>query len=135
MATATGTFKVTSWDEHTYEELDDGGKLTLASVDYGLRGDIDGDGTVRWLMAYRPDGTAHYTGLQLVRGSVGGREGTFVVETVGDFDGKLAAGTWAIVPGTGTGALAGISGTGTGEAPSGATATYRLDYDLDASSA
>jgi hypothetical protein len=131
MERATGSFQVRSWDENTYEELEGGGKLTLASVEYGLRGDIEGEGTVRWLMVYQAGGTAHYTGLQRVRGSIAGRKGSFVVETVGDFDGELAAGTWEIVPGSGTGALAGISGKGTGRAPSGAEATYQLDYDLD----
>jgi Protein of unknown function (DUF3224) len=131
MERATGSFQVRSWDENTYEELEGGGKLTLASVEYALRGDIEGEGTVRWLMVYQADGTAHYTGLQRVRGSIAGRKGSFVVETVGDFDGELAAGTWEIVPGSGTGALAGISGKGTGRAPSGAEATYQLDYDLD----
>jgi hypothetical protein len=127
---ATGSFQVKAWDESTYRELDGGGKLTLATVQFGLRGDLEGEGSVRWLMAYRADGSAHYTGLQHVTGSIAGREGGFVVETVGDFDGQVAAGTWEIVPGTGTGALAGISGKGSGRAPSGAEATYQLDYDL-----
>jgi hypothetical protein len=130
MTRANGSFKVTSWDENTYEELDGGGKLTLASVEYTLSGDIEGNGTVRWLMAYRPDGTAHYTGLQRVTGSIGGHDGSFVVETTGDFDGKVADGTWTIVAGSGTGALSGISGRGTGRAPYGDEATYALTYDL-----
>jgi len=130
MTTAKGTFEVKDWNEDTYEELDGGGKLTLATVAYGLTGDLEGEGTVRWLMAYRPDGTAHYTGIQRVTGSLAGHDGSFVVATDGDFDGKVAAGTWAIVPGSGTGALAGLTGTGTGTAPYGSTATYELDYEL-----
>ena len=130
MASAKGSFEVKDWHEDTYEELDGGGKLTLATVAYRLSGDIEGEGTVRWLMAYRPDGTAHYTGIQHVTGSLAGRRGGFVLETGGDFDGKVAAGTWAVVPGSGTGELAGISGRGGGTAPHGATATYELDYSF-----
>ena len=130
MATAKGSFKVTSWDENPYEEMEGGGKLTLASVEYTLSGDLEGAGTVRWLMAYRPDGTAHYTGIQRVTGSIGGRDGSFVVRTTGDFDGKVASGSWEIVPGTGTGDVAGISGKGTATAPYGDEATYELAYEL-----
>jgi len=130
MTTAKGTFKVEHWDEDAYEQLEGGGKLTLATVAYRLTGDLEGEGTVRWLMAYRPDGTAHDTGIQRVTGSVAGHDGSFVVATAGDFDGAVAAGTWEIVPGTGTGALAGITGGGTARAPHGDTATYELDYEL-----
>jgi hypothetical protein len=131
MTRAKGTFQIKQWDEDTYQELDGGGKLTLASVRYALDGDIQGEGEVRWLMAYRADGSAHYTGIQHLTGSVGGREGGVVLRTTGDFDGAVAAGTWEIVPGSGTGGLAGITGSGTSRAPSGETPTYELDYQLD----
>ena len=43
---ATGKFKVQSWDENPYAELDGGGKLTRASVTQAFEGDIDGEGSV-----------------------------------------------------------------------------------------
>ena len=69
-----------------------GGKLTAPSVTQTFTGDVEGDGAVQWLMSYRKDGTADFVGLQRVRGSIGGRTGTFVMETIGEFDGKVAAG-------------------------------------------
>ena len=127
----TGQFKIDSWVEETYQELGGGAKLTEARVTQTFEGGISGKGSVRWLMAYRPDGTAHYVGLQRVEGTVQGREGTFIAETVGDFDSKVARWTWSIVPGSGTYGLAGLKGTGTFEAPHGGSASFELDIECE----
>lgn len=50
--------------------------------------------------------------MELLSGSVDGRKGTFVLEERGSFD---AAGTvcrFEVVPGSGTGDLAGLTGSG-----------------------
>jgi len=86
MATAKGQFELASWNEDTYQELDGGAKLTRASVTQDFSGDVTGGGTVEWLMCYRPDGTARFVGLQRVEGTVGGMEGSFVAESVGNFE-------------------------------------------------
>jgi hypothetical protein len=126
----TGTFKYTSWDENAYEELSEGRRLTRASVAQDLAGDIEGEGSAEWLMCYRPDKTATFVGLQRLTGRVDGREGSFVVESHGTFDGELARGRWTIVPGSGTDELSDITGAGTWQAPHGPEATFELDYDL-----
>jgi hypothetical protein len=126
----TGTFRYTSWDENAYEELSEGRRLTRASVAQDLAGDIEGEGSAEWLMCYRPDKTATFVGLQRLTGRVGGREGSFVVESHGTFDGELARGRWTIVPGSGTDELSDITGAGTWQAPHGPEATFELDYDL-----
>ena len=126
----TGTFKYTSWDENAYEELSNGRRLTRASVAQALSGDIEGEGLAEWLMCYRPDKTATFVGLQRLTGRLGDRDGSFVVESHGIFDGELARGRWTIVPGSGTDELRDIQGEGTWEAPHGPEATFELDYDL-----
>jgi hypothetical protein len=126
----TGTFKYTSWDENAYEELSNGRRLTRASVAQDLSGDIQGEGSAEWLMCYRPDKTATFVGLQRLTGRVGDREGSFVVESLGTYDGELARGRWTIVPGSGTDELRDIQGEGTWEAPHGPEATFELDYDV-----
>jgi len=82
------------------------------------------------LMAYRPDATADYVGLQRITGTLAGRSGTFVLSTVGTFDGQEASGTWTVLAGSGTDELAGLTGTGTFSAPSGGEPSVSLDYDL-----
>ena len=131
MVKATGSFELASWDEETYEELEDGGRLTRASVTQTFAGDIEGDGAVQWLMSYRPDGTAHFVGLQRIRGAIGDRKGTFVLETIGDFDGKLATWSATVVPGSASGDLAGLTGTGDFGAPHGPKATFEFEYEFE----
>jgi Protein of unknown function (DUF3224) len=129
MATLTGGFRVASWDENAYEQRD-GRKLTRASVTQRFEGDIAGEGAVEWLMAYRPDGTVRFVGLQLVDGELAGRRGTFVLETVGQFDGAVARWDATVVAGSGTGELAGLGGSGSFQAPHGSEASYELEVEL-----
>jgi hypothetical protein len=129
-AKAAGTFEVTAWDEKPYLEMADGRKLTRASVTQRFSGDIEGEGSVEWLMFYREDGTASFVGMQHVVGKIGGRSGSFVLETSGSYDGKTARASWSIVPGSGTNGLNGLRGSGTYVAGHGSTAEITLEYEL-----
>jgi hypothetical protein len=130
MARAKGTFTVTAWAEDTYQELDGKAKLTKATVGYHLSGDIEGDATWSALMYYREDGTAEYTGLQHLTGQIGDQEGTCVMVADGGFADGAARGTWRVIEGSGTGALAGLRGSGTSVATSEPPGTFTLDYEL-----
>lgn len=130
MSQATGEFTVDSWDENTYQDLGDGAKLTRAEVTQTFSGALAGAGSVQWLMCYAPDGTAHFVGLQRVEGTLDGREGAFVAETVGDFGGTVAKWTLTVLPGSATGGLAGLTATGHFEAPHGSKATFDLEYEF-----
>ncbi len=128
---ATGTFKVTSWDENTYEELDGKEKLTRASMVFGYTGDLEATGKSETLMFYREDGTAAYIGLEHMIGRLGGRSGGFVLRAEGAFQNGAARTTWHVVAGSGSGDLRGLRGTGTAVAESGQPGgTFTLDYDL-----
>jgi hypothetical protein len=129
MPNATGTFTITSMGEEPYQESGDGPKLTRANGSQAFAGDIEGEGSVEWLMCYAPDGTARFIGLQRIAGTLDGRTGSFVIEAAGDHDGRQSKGTWNVIAGSGTGDLSGLRGTGTFEAPGGPEATYSLDYD------
>ena len=126
MAEGKGAFTVEAWDENPYLEGDDM-KMTFAVVKQSFRGDVDGSGEARWLMAYRADGTARFVGLQRVECTVGGRTGSFVMETAGDFDGSTAKWSGKILDGCGGGELSEASGSGDFAAPFGSEATYELD--------
>ena len=115
----TGIFKIEGWDESAYSEEDDGRKLTQASVKQSFSGDIEGEGSVEWLMCYRSDQTAEFVGLQRIDGRLGGRSGSFVLlQTDGSFD-------------SGTGELSGLRGQGQFSAPRASEATMTLDCDFD----
>jgi uncharacterized protein DUF3224 len=131
MPIARAEFAVESWNEETFKELDGDAKLTRASVTGSLTGDIVGSSETEWLMVYGQDGTARYVGLQRIDGALGGKEGSFVVESNGDFDGGEAKGTWSVIAGSGTGDLVGLTGEGTFAAPLGEKATIGLTYSID----
>jgi Protein of unknown function (DUF3224) len=123
---AKSTFKIDAWDEQPYAD-----KLTRAQVKATYSGDIEGAGETEWLMCYREDKTADFVGFQRITGRVGDRAGSFVFESTGAFDGKVASGPLAIVQGSGTGDLAGITGSGTLTAPMGGEPSISLDYDFE----
>jgi hypothetical protein len=128
---AMATCKIEDWDEETYADVEGGRKLSRASVRQTFSGDIDGEGSVEWLMCYRPDKTADFVGLQRIEGRLGDRSGSFVLQqTDGTFDGGVATGRLAVVPGSGTGELEGISGSGEFRAPHGEPARLTLEYEL-----
>jgi Protein of unknown function (DUF3224) len=129
-AYAQGTFTVKSWDENTYEELPGNAKLTKARMVFSYAGDLEAEGTSDTLMCYRDDGTAVYTGLDLMTGQLGGRSGTFVLRSDGAYEGGEAKTSWHIIEGSGTGELTGLRGTGRSVASSTPGGTFSLDYDL-----
>ena len=109
---ARATFVVKSWDEKPWLVLEGGVKLTRASVPKTFHGDITGEAISETLMYYRADGSADFTGLERVDGSIGGRRGSFVLRAVGTYRDGTATCDCAVVPGSGSGELIGLHGTG-----------------------
>jgi Protein of unknown function (DUF3224) len=131
-AHAEGTFTVASWEEDTYQDLaGQEEKLTKARMGFQLSGDLAGDLVSDTFMYYRKDGTAEYTGLQRFTGQIAGRSGTCVMIADGGYNGGEARSTWRIIPGSGSGDLAGLEGSGASVAAAGQPGgTYSLDYKL-----
>src|SRR5262245_30438138 len=129
---AAGTYGIKSWEEKTWDGKDyraqRGGKLTHAKVTFTLDGDIEGEGTVQFLMAYRDETYASFVGLQKIVGNLGGREGSFIVQAIGVFENGAAKSTWSVIPGSGTGDLRGLRGEGSTVAVHGDTQPFTLDY-------
>jgi Protein of unknown function (DUF3224) len=132
MRHAASTFKIESWEEKPYAEIEGGRKLTKASVKQALSGDIEGEAAVEWLMCYRPDQTADFVGLQRISGQLGERSGSFVVvQSAGTFDGTEARASISVVPDSGTGDLSGLRGTGELSAPQGGEYSLTLEYEFE----
>jgi hypothetical protein len=128
---ATGRFTVTGGNEATIHEAPGEVKLTRVTGSQRFEGAIEGQGSVEWVFCYRPDRSARFVGLQRIEGSIDGRRGSLVLESSGDHDGRRSRGEWRVVPGSGTGELAGIAGGGTFDAPGGPQVAYEFDYRLD----
>jgi hypothetical protein len=128
---ATGRIDVKSYEPQPYEEVEEGPKLVEIQVTETFSGDIEGEGVVRFLQAIREDGSASFVGIERVSGSVGGRSGTFLLQDAGTLEGSTVKGEWSVVPGSGTGELAGLRGEGGFEADLGQHASITLDYWFD----
>lgn len=128
---AKGNFTVAGWEESTYAELAGGGKLTTARVTFDLDGDLAGQGSWQAVMCYLADGSAFFTGFQHTTGTLGGREGGFVIRADGTFANGEARTTWEIIEGSATGDLAGLRGTGTAVTTGTSGGEFVLDYELD----
>ncbi|NBC17248.1 MAG: DUF3224 domain-containing protein [Bacteroidetes bacterium] len=128
---AQGTFQITSWDETPLPDCDEGLNLTRASVQQTYAGAIDGKGSVEYLMKHRTDETATFVGYERITGAIDGRQGSFLLEHRGTFEGGVAASEWAIVPGSGTDDLAGITGQGTFRSAEHGRAEYEFTYAFE----
>jgi len=67
------TFEVTNWEETPFDDGVGVSKLSEALVAKQYAGAIDGTSTTKWLMAYAPDKTATYVGIERIRGVVAGQ--------------------------------------------------------------
>jgi len=91
-------------------------------------GDISGDGVVEFLQAAGADGSASFVGIERITGTLGGRTGTFLLQDAGTVQGSIVSGEWFVIPGSGTGQLAGLRGEGGFRANLGEGAQVHLDY-------
>jgi hypothetical protein len=127
--TANARFAIKSWDEKPYSE-DHGVKLTRANVTKTYTGDIEGEGHVEYLMCYRSDGSAAFVGLERIVGRLDGKTGTFVLQRTGVFEAGMAKESYAVIAGSGTGDLTGLSGNGHSAVGHGMEHPFALNFEL-----
>lgn len=119
MPTAKITVTGKSWDEARVAEADPVHAVARAVFTTTYAGDLVGESTCALTICYVDGGPADphslvgpYTGHEQVSGELAGRTGTFVLAASGDHSGGVARTDVRIVPGSGTGELAGITGHG-----------------------
>ena len=128
---ADATFEIKSWDEKSYAEFEGGRKLTRATVKKVFHGDVAGEGSVEYLMAYAMDGSAHFVGMERIVGALANRAGSFVLEHCGTFTGGVASQSWFVVPGSATGELKGLRGEGKSSLGHAEQYAMRLEYEFE----
>ena len=125
---ASAIITVHTYEPAAYDEPAQGPALARIHVEESFSGDISGDGTVEFLQAAQADGTASFVGIERVTGTIAGRSGTFLLQDAGTVQGSIVSGDWFVIPGSGTGELAGLRGTGGFRANLGEGAQVHLDY-------
>ncbi|WP_379653989.1 DUF3224 domain-containing protein [Pseudoxanthomonas sp. UC19_8] len=110
---ATGTFEVKLQPQGGIgPETDDGNSLSRLSLDKRFSGDLVGTGVGEMLAARAAVPTsASYVAIERVTGTLDGRSGSFVLVHRGVMQGERQQLEVQVSPGSGTGALAGITGT------------------------
>ncbi|MEU1820354.1 DUF3224 domain-containing protein [Streptomyces roseifaciens] len=129
----TGHFTFADWKEHDVTPAGTYPKLAHASVTNAFSGGIEATGTTcEYTIVYVTAKTGTFTGMQILSGSLDGRDGTFAVEERGSFgsDGTVHC-SFEVVPGSGTGELTGLRGTGGYTAEHGTPSVpYTFAYEL-----
>lgn len=118
-------FEIANWEEAPFDDGVGVSKLTEALVDKTYSGDIDGTSATKWLMAYAPDKTATFVGIERIKGTVGGKRGSLVLLHEGTFEGGAATAALRVV--SGTDELTHVTGVGNFRADPAGAVTLDLD--------
>jgi hypothetical protein len=130
MAHAAGTFEVKLTPQKPDNKEAESANLGRMSIDKQFHGDLEGSSKGEMLSAVtNVKGSAGYVAMERVTGTLGGRTGTFVLQHNGTMTrGEPQLGV-TVVPDSGTGELAGLSGKLTIRID-GKQHFYEFDYDL-----
>jgi Protein of unknown function (DUF3224) len=93
-------------------------------------GDLVATSTVEMLSVRVAGDGAGYVAVETVRGALHGKAGTFAILHAGTMDGDDVWARWPLIPGSGTGELAGISGEATIDIADDGAHTLLLNYEL-----
>jgi hypothetical protein len=129
---ATGTFEVKLKPLAAYDDSE-GTMAGRMSIDKEFHGDLEGTSKGEMLMTgTATKGSAGYVAIETVKGTLAGRKGTFVLQHNGIMNRNTPTLAITVVPDSGTGELAGLSGTMSIDIADGKH-SYTFDYTLPAS--
>jgi hypothetical protein len=130
MTRASGTFTVTSTPHPPYD-TEPGATLGRVTFQKQFEGDLSATSVVEMLSAMTEvNGSAAYVALERVRGSLGGRQGSFVLSHTGIMKRGSASLTVTVVPDSATHELTGLHGTMSISIADGVH-SYAFDYSLE----
>lgn len=128
-AIAKGTFEV-EMKPQSEPNASDGVSLGRMSLEKRFEGDLTATGRGEMLTALTPvKGSAGYVAIERVTGTLNGRSGSFVFQHTGTMNSGAQQLSITVVPDSGTGALAGLSGVFKLSIVSGKH-FYEFDYSL-----
>jgi hypothetical protein len=116
------------YEEESYGESD-GIEVSRVQITRTFSGDLEGGSAAELLIA-KSEGGGGYVGHDRISGTLAGKPGGFVFQHTGLMGPEGVTNTGTIVPGTGTGELAGITGEGTMLADEDGNHILTLEYEL-----
>jgi hypothetical protein len=130
-STAIGTFEVIMNPEPPYDS-NEGASIGRASLKKQFKGDLEASSTAEMIGARSEvKGSAGYVAIERVVGTLGGMQGSFVLQHSGTMTRGKGELSVTVVPDSGTGALKLISGTMTIEIIDGKH-LYSFAYEVGA---
>lgn len=138
MTKIKGQYQITDWQEASYYDVPAPAKATRAEIKLSFGGDrpsdvqsdMQGEADLVYLMSYVRDDLVYYSGFLYFTGTLGGQSGGFTLLDSGVYNESGASSRWIIADGSGTGALAGISGEGSYTSVSERLVAFELTYQL-----
>ena len=132
---ANGTFSVKAFNPASLTPepaITTGLRVGVATMEKHFEGDIAGRSATLFTAAFdQATGVGTYVAMESFEGTVDGRRGAFnFVHSATTTGQDRSSSYFAIVPSSGTGALAGISGTGDLAVDADGTHRVWLDYEL-----
>ena len=111
MNNAHGTFDVKLAPQTPYDSSE--GAVGRMTIDKEFQGDLiaSSKGEMLAIMSSSVKGSAGYVAMEKVNGALQGRKGTFALQHSGTMNRGAQSLTLTVVPDTGTGDLAGLSGS------------------------
>ncbi|MEO8393511.1 MAG: DUF3224 domain-containing protein, partial [Chloroflexota bacterium] len=87
MTQVSAVYSTKSWDRKPWggEHAAEGKEVVLGRIEmvHTYQGEIEGEGTLQYLMAYNTEFEGGFVGLEKVIGRVGDKRGTFVFQCTG----------------------------------------------------
>lgn len=135
MAQASTVYSTTNWDRKAWGSdavaADTNVRLGRIEMTHRFEGDIEGEGILQYLFAHDKDSTGGFVGLEKVTGTLHGKSGSFVLQYMGTTINDRLQQTLVVVPGSGTGELAGLRGHATMDCELHLDRyTFILEYDI-----
>jgi hypothetical protein len=128
MAHATGMFEVKLTPQPAGDATG-GTTLTRMSLDKQFHGGLEGTSKGEMLATGSAQGSGGYVAIEIVSGTLAGRKGTFALQHSGTMTRGAPSLSITVVPDSGTGELAGLSGKMTITIADGKH-SYDLEYTL-----
>lgn len=126
--TAKGTFEV----KLSPQDLDDDMPFARMRIDKSFSGDLDAK-SVGQMLAFRSqtDGSAGYVAEEHVSGTLGGKQGNFMLQHASEMNRGQPTQSIRVVPDSGAGDLTGISGATVIDIDADGQHHYTFTYQLD----
>ncbi|HET9659839.1 MAG TPA: DUF3224 domain-containing protein, partial [Thermomicrobiales bacterium] len=127
---ASGQFTIEGNVEDIFGGISGATRIARISQTCLFTGALQGESIAEYTAVLPRNADGSFQGYQRISGTLGDREGAFVVCVTGDYAKGQPRGSWTIVPKSGSGDFVHIRGSGTFSQSPGKAGSYKLEFDL-----